>query len=276
MWRALLVLGLAGTAAYALAPLPEGGKTRLFVAVAAVAATAAATGRRRGSRLERRAWLWTAASLGGFVGGRSRRRPVPGAAAGPVGPAAGLVLLLSCVPLAFATGLLGSEGEGDRRRSAWVDATIVTAVAALIVWDLLVAPTLADATLGGGAKAVDAARPLVAVLLTGLVLRLLLARTGGDRRIVLFAGGTALLALGALVFSGLGLAGSFAPGHPTGAIWLAGYLLAGFAAVEPPPAVGPVGRKGQPRARPRPSRDRAPRRYSCPRSCWRGTCSGAT
>src|SRR5438128_6768629 len=118
MWRALLVLGLAGAAAYALAPLSEGGKTRLFVVVAALAATAAAAGRRRGSRLERRACLWTAASLGGFVAGALVAAELPGAAAGPAGPAAGLVLLLSCVPLAFATGLLGSEGEDDRRRSA--------------------------------------------------------------------------------------------------------------------------------------------------------------
>src|SRR4051812_838747 len=156
LWRALLVLGLAGTAAYALAPLSEAGRTRLFVAVAALAATAAAAGRRRGSDAERRAWLWTAVALAGFVAGALVVAEFPSATVEPFGASAGLVLLASCIPLALAAALLGADGEDDRRRAAWIDSTIVTAVAAVVAWDLLVAPALADDALGSGTRALTA------------------------------------------------------------------------------------------------------------------------
>jgi diguanylate cyclase (GGDEF)-like protein/PAS domain S-box-containing protein len=235
MWRALLVLGLAGTAAYAAAPLSEAGETRVFVAVAALAATAAAAGARRAVGPDRRAWLWTSGALGGFVAGALVASEFPTAKVGPLGPSADLVLLLSCVPLALAAGLLGSSGDNERRRSALLDALILSAVAAVVVWDLIVAPLLASASLGAGMKAVGTAHPLVDVVLGGLVVRLLLSRPTRDRRLLFFSTGAALLALANLVFSGLKVTGSFAPGHPVGALWLGGYLLAGFAAVQPAP-----------------------------------------
>jgi diguanylate cyclase (GGDEF)-like protein/PAS domain S-box-containing protein len=233
LWRSLFVLGLAGTAAYAVAPLSEAGKTRVFVAVAALAATAAAAGHRRAAGPERRVWFWLSVALGGFAIGALVASQFPTAQVGPFGPAADLVLLLSCLPLALAAGLLGSIGDDEQRKWALLDALILTAVAGVVVWDLLVAPLLADAALDAGMKTMGVAHPLVDVILVGLVVRLVLSRPTRDRRIVFFSAGAALLALANLVFCGLKLTGSFAAGRPVAVIWLVGYLLAGFAAVQP-------------------------------------------
>jgi diguanylate cyclase (GGDEF)-like protein/PAS domain S-box-containing protein len=244
MWRVLFVLGLAGTTAYAVAPLSEAGRTRVFVAVAALAATAAAAGRRRSADPDRRAWLWTSVALAGFAAGALFASQFPSAPAGPFGPAAGLVLLLSCAPLAVAAALLGSTGDDERRRWALLDALILSAVGTVVVWDLMVAPLLADHALGAGMKTVGVARPLVDVVLAGLVVRLVLSRPKRDRRIVFFSAGAALLALSSLLLCGLKLTGSFAPDRFVGVVWLAGYLLAGFAAVQPATAEPQVQRAG--------------------------------
>jgi diguanylate cyclase (GGDEF)-like protein/PAS domain S-box-containing protein len=244
MWRCLFAFGVAGTVSYAVAPLSGAGRARVFVAVAALAATAAAAGRRRSAEPDRRAWLWTSVALGGFAAGALVASQFPSAPAGPFGPAADLLFLLSCPPLALAAGLLGSTGDDERRRWALLDALILSSVAAVVVWDLMVAPLLADDALGAGMKTVGVAHPLVDVALAGLVVRLLLSRPKRDRRIVFFSAGAVLLVLANLVFCGLELTGSFAPGRPVGVIWLAGYLLAGFAAVQPAAAEQQVQRAG--------------------------------
>ena len=260
MWRVLFILGLAGTMSYAVAPLSEAGRARVFVALAALAATAAAAGRRRSANPDRRAWLWTSVALGGFAAGALVASRFSSAHAGPFGSAADLVLLLSCAPLALAAGLLGSTADDERRRWALLDALILSAVATVVVWDLMVAPLLADDALGAGMKTVGVTRPLVDVVLAGLVVRLLLSRPKRDRRIVFFSAGAVLLALANLVFCGLKLTGRLRAGP---ARWsrLACRLSPGGLRRCPAGGAGAADAAGG-RNRPRPaaSRDRAARR----------------
>jgi len=233
MWRGFLALGLAGTVAYSLAPISPVDRTRLFVAVTVLATAVAAAGWRRARGSVRRAWLWTALALAGFLGGVVVQHRFPTLGAGPFHPAADLLFLLACVPLGAAALRLGAGGEVERRRSAWLDAGILTAVAAVVVWNVVLERYARDTSVSLTNRIPSLAHPIVDVLVLGLVLEAVLSRSTRDRAVLLFGSGAALLAAGNLLSADLRAAGSFGPAGGAGGLWLLGYLLVAFAAVEP-------------------------------------------
>ena len=228
----MLVLALIGTVATSCAPLATTERTAAFFAIAALAAVVAGAGWRQAGPASRGAWLATSLALAGFLAGILVERVFPQPNAGPFHPAAGLIFLLASIPLAVAAARLGALGEVERRRSAWLDAAILTAVAAVVVWDVVLERDVRDAALTPADRLVLLSHPLIDVLVIGLVVRLVLSRPASDRSVLMFATGATLLAGGNLVCCDLGLAG-FGPGGRGQAVWLLGYLLLAFAAVEP-------------------------------------------
>ena len=231
-WAALLALGSAGTLVCAVPRAPIGGPG-LFLSVLGLALCASLAGWRGAPADEQRAWLFASLTLCAILAGNVVWWRFPTVGLGPFHAAADVVFLLACVPLAIAAALLGSARAGEQGRLAWIDAGILTAVSGVVAWDVFVERYAVAPNLGITTAVAAVAHPLLNVVVIGLVLRLVLSHHGHDRSTMFFATGAILILLANLVFHGLAATGSFSPGSPVGALWLAGYLLLGFAALQP-------------------------------------------
>ncbi|WP_369251838.1 putative bifunctional diguanylate cyclase/phosphodiesterase [Geodermatophilus amargosae] len=99
-----------------------------------------------------------------------------------VGPA-DVAYLGSYVALATALALMARTRHADRdqRTSGWIDALVVFVAALLVVWELSIAATVQDPTLGGADRVVLSLYPALDAALIGLVVRLLATRRQGER-----------------------------------------------------------------------------------------------
>ncbi len=251
VWTALFALGVVATVAYTVMPHSPAGGAILFDAIVALAAVASVAGWLRAPVDERVAWLLTSVSLCGFLAGELLWEGFPTVGFGPFDSPSGAVFLLSCLPLAVAAVMLGSARDGDRDRSAWLDAGIVTAVAGVVLWAALMEPLARDPAIHIMSKIVAIAHPLADVLVLGFVLRLALSRNARDRSVMSFATGATLMLVAALVFLRLNQPGSFGPGSAIDPVWLLSFLLIGFAALCRPGEHAPQfrGRKAMGRVR---------------------------
>jgi diguanylate cyclase (GGDEF)-like protein/PAS domain S-box-containing protein len=232
IWSVLFALGLAGAVAYSVVRRSAASEADLFAAVLGLAVAASAAGWGCVPPAQRRSWQLASLALGGFFAGCVLSRGLP-AGIGAFPGAARTVFAVSCLGLAAAAARLGAGGEDDRDPSAWLDVGILTAVAFVVVWDLTMEPYVVDPALGTTTKLSEIAHPLIDVCALGLVLRLVLSRAGRDRRIAAFAAGAIVLLVANLVFCWLNLSGSFSADGAVGGVWLFGYLLIGFAALQP-------------------------------------------
>jgi diguanylate cyclase (GGDEF)-like protein/PAS domain S-box-containing protein len=232
-WTALLALGVAATVAYSVVPRSPASELGLFDGIVALAVIASVFGWRRARANERVAWLCSSLALAGFLAGQLIWWQYPATGLGPFQSAADAFFLLSCLPFAIAAASLASAREPDRDRSAWLDAGILTAVAGVVSWYVLMEPHVRNPALGSVSKLVAIAHPLADVLVLGFVLRLVLSRNARDRSAMSFATGVSLILVTNLVFYGQNLPESFRPGSAADAAWLLGYLLIGFAALHP-------------------------------------------
>jgi diguanylate cyclase (GGDEF)-like protein len=123
-----------------------------------------------------------------------------------------------------------------RRHSAGfgsiLDASILTAAAASILWMLVIEPTLADATRAPAQALVATAYPLADIVMIGLLLRILLDREGSSPALRLFASGVSAFLVSDLIYSVLAVQGSYSAG-PVDFGWILGYTLWGAAALHP-------------------------------------------
>ena len=231
VWAAMFALGVGATVAYEVVPHSSASELGLFDGVVALAAIASLYGWRRAPADEGLVWLCTSLSLCGFLAGELIWQGFPTLGLGPFDSVSDAFFLLSCLPLAIAAAVLGSAREGDRDRSAWLDAGIVTAVVGVLVWDALAEPLVRDPAIDTMTKVVAIAHPLAAVVVLGFVLRLALSRNARDRSVMSFTIGVTLMLVTTLVFLRMDNTGSFRPGSAVDPVWLLSYLLIGFAAV---------------------------------------------
>ena len=123
-----------------------------------------------------------------------------------------------------------------RRHSAGIgsilDASILTAAAASMLWMMVVEPTLADTTRAPIEALVATAYPLADIVMIGLLLRILLDRQGSNPALLLFASGVAAFLVSDLIYSVLAVQGSYSAG-PVDLGWIMGYTLWGAAALHP-------------------------------------------
>ena len=121
-----------------------------------------------------------------------------------------------------------------RRHSAGIgsilDASILTAAAASILWMLVIEPTLADTSRAPAEALVATAYPLADIVMIGLLLRILLDRQGSNPALLLFASGVGAFLVSDLIYSVLAVQGSYTVG-PVDFGWIMGYTLWGAAAL---------------------------------------------
>ena len=132
--------------------------------------------------------------------------------------------------------MCGSMVIFARRHSAGIgsilDASILTAAAASILWMLVIEPTLADTSRAPAEALVAMAYPLADIVMIGLLLRILLDRQGSNPALLLFASGVGAFLVSDLIYSVLAVQGSYTVG-PVDFGWIMGYTLWGAAALHP-------------------------------------------
>ncbi|SFU04998.1 diguanylate cyclase (GGDEF) domain-containing protein [Geodermatophilus amargosae] len=96
---------------------------------------------------------------------------------------ADVLYLGSYVALGAALALMARTCHADRDQqvSGWIDALVVFVAALLVVWELSIATTVQDPTLGGLDRVVLSLYPALDAALIGLVVRLLATRRHGER-----------------------------------------------------------------------------------------------
>ncbi|MGY1830136.1 putative bifunctional diguanylate cyclase/phosphodiesterase [Geodermatophilus sp. SYSU D01180] len=92
------------------------------------------------------------------------------------------VYLASYVALGTGLALMARRRHADpgQRLAGWIDALVVFVAALLVVWELSIAATVEDASLGLGTRVVLALYPALDAALIGLVVRLLATRRQGE------------------------------------------------------------------------------------------------
>jgi diguanylate cyclase (GGDEF)-like protein len=235
MTRALLFLatGLAGV----LAALLTGGRLHHLPEAVVLAGSLAAVvlGAHRvgvfAGRVPRTSWLFSIAGLATAVAGVVAR-----------GVAGDVAHLLAFALFAMVPLTLTAHYPKGLRRSATLDAAILTAGAGLVVWALVVDPVLQTRTLNREQTVLTVALCGSALMFVGIVVRLALVAGFTNRRQVLLAAALLPMAVGDLVHNATA-AVSGGIGEPT-ALWLLSSVLIGTTAlyngrVVAPPVVEP-------------------------------------
>jgi len=123
-----------------------------------------------------------------------------------------------------------------RRHSAGIgsilDASILTAAAASILWMLVIEPTLADISRAPAEALLATAYPLADIVMIGLLLLILLDRQGSNPALLLFASGVGAFLVSDLIYSVIAVQGNYTVG-PLDFGWIMGYTLWGAAALHP-------------------------------------------
>jgi signal transduction histidine kinase len=144
------------------------------------------------------------------------------------------LLYLIAYPL-IAAGLLvlvRARARG-RERSALTDALIITIGLGLVVWDLLLKPSVSDRTMPLAATLISVAYPVMDLLLLAMAVRLVVGRARSTPALVLLLAGLCALLLADGVYAVLRLNGGYRAGGPVDLAYLAAYVLPASAALHP-------------------------------------------
>ncbi len=224
LWSLWSLAGLALCLPYLM--LSPDAQSVLYAAVALTAPIAVAVGIRR-YRPATRAWAMVGIGAGLMAAGEIVW--IINAEDGVSGLADALYLLgylVMCAAMVLFS----------RRHSAGIgsilDASILTAAAASILWMLVIGPTLDDPTRAPSEALIAAAYPLADIVMIGLLLRILLDRQGSNRALMLFAAGIGTFLVSDLIYSVMAVDGTYAAG-PLDLGWIMGYVLWGAGALHP-------------------------------------------
>ncbi len=218
---------LGGLVICALYPfLSEAGQNIVYCGVAVATPCAIVFGIRR-YRPPHRAWALVALGAGLMAGGEI---------AWIINAEDGVSGLADAQYMLGYVAMCGAMIIFARRHSAGIgsilDASILTAAAASILWMLVIGPTLADTSGAPAEVLVATAYPLLDIVMIGLLLRILLDHQGADRALLLFASGVSVYLISDLIYSVLAITGAYAAG-PLDLGWILGYTLWAAAALHP-------------------------------------------
>jgi diguanylate cyclase (GGDEF)-like protein/PAS domain S-box-containing protein len=225
-----LVLG----AVFVAAPYSTWSELLLYDVAALLMFVMALTGWRSSTGRDRRFPACVTLAIGAFLLGELVWWAFLSLGLDPYPSIADGAFLSGYVPLAAAAAVLVADGQSHRDRSSWLDAGILTAVAGLVVWRVLMEPHVGDPSVSGLYTAVTLAYPLADLVVLGSMLVFLFSSALRDRRSMLFSCGVVATMTGDLVFAYQDLHGTFVDGSWVTFAWILGYVLIGTAAVTPP------------------------------------------
>ncbi len=212
------------------------------VLVSVVAASFAAS--RMPAGPGRTAWSLAAVSLAGFLVAELIRWWFHLGGLDAFLTVADVVLLAAHAPLAAAALLLSRATRHRHDTGGWLDVTLLTLVAGLLLWTLVVQPALTEQDVAWTRTSVILGHPLVVFAVAS---RLALSRSARSRAVVLFAVGLAVTLAADVWFAWSDLRGLYRPGSTVDAVVLFGYALVAAAALDPSAArPGTEGRERAP------------------------------
>jgi len=232
-----MVLGVA----YVVVPPSGWSELLLYRSAVLIMVLAAWWGWRHSAAADRRFALLVTLALGAFLAGELIWWAYRVQGLDPYPSLADVAFLLGYLPLAAAAAALAAGGRHDRDRSRWLDAGILTAVAGLIVWQVLMEPHVGDPSVSFLDTAVTLAYPLADLIVLGYLLVFLFSRAARDRRSDRFTAGVIAMLTADLVFSYQSLQGTYVEGGLLDLGWIIGYVLIGAAAVTAPDRTRKVG-----------------------------------
>ena len=231
----VLALGVVAALAYWIIPYSAAKELVIYDGLVLLATVASVLGCRRAPAGQRLGWACVSVSLALFLVGELTWWALSALGREPFPSIADAAFLLGYVPLAVAAAALATTWDRAPDQSAWLDAAILSAVAGLVIFDVLMEPYVHDPTSGALSKLVTIAYPLADVLVLGFVLRLGLSRQGLNRSTTQFTIGVGLMLAADTGFGWQSLHGTFTSGSWLDAVWLVSYLMIGFAALYTPP-----------------------------------------
>ena len=134
----------------------------------------------------------------------------------------------------MAIGLYGLTRSGARHRDriGLLDSLTITAAVALIMWTLIIAPSLNDPSLPLAEKLVSVAYPVGDVLVIAMLIQLVTTTRGTRAVVLLMSGGVCLLGTD-IVYGVMQANDIWRGGTAIDLGWIAAYLAMGVAALDP-------------------------------------------
>jgi signal transduction histidine kinase len=234
-WRWVLGVGLCLTVAYAVLPTDPVWlrELTLYSLVELAAVVAIVVGVRRYRPAAPHAWLLIAAGVGAFLVGDVIWSVLEVLERDPF-PSVGDLFYLAGYPF-IAAGLV--VGVVRRRplgldRQAFIDAAMVTVVAALLAWVYLILPVLDDSELSDVETVVTLAYPVGDLLLVAVAARFVVGSSWSALSLRLLVAGLGVTLVGDVMFA-LSIVDGESGDRVVNAILLTGVVLIGTAGVHP-------------------------------------------
>jgi diguanylate cyclase (GGDEF)-like protein/PAS domain S-box-containing protein len=217
--------------AYWIVPYSSIGELLIYDGVVLLSTIAAVIGWRRAPAAQRFGWGCVSAALVLFLLGELIWWGLSAAGQEPFPSVADASFLLGYVPLAIAAAALAAAWNREPDRSAWLDAGVLTAVAGIVIFNVLMEPYVHDPSSTAFAKLATIAYPLADILILGFVLRLGFSRQSRHRSALMLTAGVGLMFVADMAFAWQSLRETFVSGSWVDAVWLASYVMIGFAAL---------------------------------------------
>ena len=231
-WVLLLLATPLLTAFYLVLPATGVARVVAYPAFGLIATVAVLIGIRRGHPARPGAWRLIALGLALLSIGDITYSVLALGGEVPYPSLSDLAYLSAYVALISGTvGLVrGRVAGGDR--TPIIDAAIIGAGAASILWIAIIRPSVLG-SIDGFAAMVSMTYPAMDLILLTLCLRVLLTGGARARFFQLLVAGIALYLAADIIYVMAILHGTYVDGHPVDAGWIAGVLLMGVAALHP-------------------------------------------
>lgn len=211
--------------------LPDGaGRDALYVTVGVAAAVVATRAARRMSGPARRAWLLLSAGLAAWVAGDVIWTVLDRVLGLDPFPSLADVPYLASYPLLAAGLLRAFPAPRDHRREWFLDTVLMTGGVLLVLWQLLLAPTVLEWASDPGGSVVGALYPAGDALLLIALARPFLARHRQTRAYVLTSASVLAILAADVLFQLGSTHGVDDPLYLLDSLWLLGYVLVARAA----------------------------------------------
>jgi diguanylate cyclase (GGDEF)-like protein/PAS domain S-box-containing protein len=232
-WTTALVVGVVASVLYMALPYSPLSELVLYDGVVLLALVGTAVGyrRRRGTpQAAPAAWVVVCFTL--FLIGELVWWAYSALGADPFPSPADAAFMMGYGALAIAAAKFARTATRGRDRAAWLDAGVLTVVAGLILWQLILQHGVGDSS-SVIAEVVTMAYPIADLFVLGFVLRFVFSRSAHSRTGSLFGASILATLCADFAFSWQDLHGDYAPASFVDTLWLIGYLLMAAAFLVP-------------------------------------------
>ncbi|MCB0965494.1 MAG: EAL domain-containing protein [Ilumatobacter sp.] len=228
-WMVLVAFSGAIAAYFLPNAVAEDAIEMLAVAII-IGVAAVATGR---LTQHRRAWRWIVAGNAMFLAGDAIYSLLERVLGYDPYPSVADIAYIAGYPMiGLGLVMMGRTGSPERNRGAWVDASIVALGATALMWALVIAPTVADATATALERWVALSYASGDLVLIAALAVLFGRQISPTRSSGLLMASLVTMLVADVLYAVAELGGSFTAGNPVDALWLASYATMALAVID--------------------------------------------